>query len=93
MPQQNDKNIIYINDIETLNDSSLTNNLEQNSIKHNYNESSSLNQSIVNSRTKPKSINQNNYLKNELISKENENHLLKKEIFKLPKISPCLFRI
>ena len=82
-PQQKDKNIIYINDIETLNDSSLTNNLEQNSIKHNYNESSSLNQSIINSKTKPKSINQNNYLKNELISKENENHLLKKEIFKL----------
>jgi len=82
-PQQSDKNIIYLNDIETLNDSSLTNNLEQNSIKHNHIESGSLNQSITNSKTKSKSINQSGYLKNELISKENENHLLKKEIFKL----------
>ena len=85
-PKQTDKNIIYLNDIETLNDSSLTNNIEQNSIKYNINESLNLTQTINNSKTnieKNININQNNYLKNELIEKEKENHLLKKEIFKL----------
>ena len=88
LPQQNDKNIIYINDIETLNDSSLTNNLEQTSIRYNQNDSLSLSNSNNSSKTKPKNIrikniDQNNYLKNELIAKEKENILLKKEIFKL----------
>ena len=88
LPQQNDKNIIYINDIETLNDSSLTNNLEQTSIKYNQNDSLSLSNSNNSSKTKPKNIrikniDQNNYIKNELIAKEKENILLKKEIFKL----------
>ena len=88
MPQQNDKNIIYINDIETLNDSSLTNNLEQTSIRYNQNDSLSLSNSNNSSKTKPKNIrikniDQNNYIKNELIAKEKENILLKKEIFKL----------
>ena len=88
LPQQNDKNIIYINDIETLNDSSLTNNLEQTSIKYNQNDSLSLSNSNNSSKTKPKNIrikniDQNNYIKNELIVKEKENILLKKEIFKL----------
>ena len=88
LPQQNDKNIIYINDIETLNDSSLTNNLEQTSIRYNQNDSLSLSNSNNSSKTKPKNIrikniDQNNYIKNELIAKEKENILLKKEIFKL----------
>ena len=88
LPQQNDKNIIYINDIETLNDSSLTNNLEQTSIRYNQNDSLSLSNSNNSSKTKPKNIrikniDQNNYIKNELIVKEKENILLKKEIFKL----------
>jgi len=88
LPQQNDKNIIYINDIETLNDSSLTNNLEQTSIKYNQNDSLSLSNSNNSSKTKQKNIrikniDQNNYIKNELIAKEKENILLKKEIFKL----------
>ena len=88
LPQQNDKNIIYINDIETLNDSSLTNNLEQTSIRYNQNDSLSLSNSNNSSKTKSKNtriknINHNNYIKNELIAKEKENILLKKEIFKL----------
>ena len=88
LPQQNDKNIIYINDIETLNDSSLTNNLVQTSIRYNQNDSLSLSNSNNSSKTKPKNIrikniDQNNYIKNELIAKEKENILLKKEIFKL----------
>ena len=88
LPQQNDKNIIYINDIETLNDSSLTNNLEQTSIRYNQNDSLSLSNSNNSSKTKPKNIlikniDQNNYIKNELIAKEKENILLKKEMFKL----------
>ena len=88
LPQQNDKNIIYINDIETLNDSSLTNNLEQTSIRYNQNDFLSLSNSNNSSKTKPKNIrikniDQNNYIKNELIVKEKENILLKKEIFKL----------
>ena len=88
LPQQNDKNIIYINDIETLNDSSLTNNLEQTSIRHNKNDSLSFSNSNNSSKTKSKNIrikniDQNNYIKNELIAKEKENILLKKEIFKL----------
>ena len=88
LPQQNDKNIIYINDIETLNDSSLTNNLEQTSIRYNQNDSLSLSNSNNSSKTKPKNIrikniDQNNYIKNELIAKEKENILFKKEIFKL----------
>ena len=88
LPQQKDKNIIYINDIETLNDSSITNNLEQTSIRYNQNDSLSLSNSNNSSKTKSKNIrvkniNQNNYIKNELIAKEKENILLKKEIFKL----------
>ena len=88
LPQQNEKNIIYINDIETLNDSSLTNNLEQTSIRYNQNDSLSLSNSNNSSKTKSKNtriknINHNNYIKNELIAKEKENILLKKEIFKL----------
>ena len=88
LPQQNDKNIIYINDIETLNDSSLTNNLDQTSIRHNKNDSLSFSNSNNSSKTKSKNIrikniDQNNYIKNELIAKEKENILLKKEIFKL----------
>ena len=84
IPQYKDKNIIYINDIETLNDSSLTNNIEQASVKYNQNESLTLSQSNDNQKDKSKkNINYNNYLKKELIAKENENHLLKKEIFKL----------
>ena len=89
LPQQKEKNIIYINDIETLNDSSsLTNNLEQTSIRYNHNDSLSLSNSNNSSKGKSKNIrikniNQNNYIKNELIAKEKENILLKKEIFKL----------
>ena len=88
LPQQKDKNIIYINDIETLNDSSITNNLEQTSIRYNQNDSLSLSNSNNSSKTKSKNIrvqniNHNNYIKNELIAKEKENILLKKEIFKL----------
>ena len=80
LPQQKEKNIIYINDIETLNDSS--------SLTNNHNDSLSLSNSINSSKGKSKNIrikniNQNNYIKNELIAKEKENILLKKEIFKL----------
>ena len=87
IPQYKDKNIIYINDIETLNDSSsLTNNLEEGSIKYNQNDSLTLSQSNENRKVKSnknKNTNHSDYLKRELITKENENLILKKEIFKL----------
>ena len=85
IPQYKDKNVIYINDIETLNDSSsLTNNLEEGSIKYNQNDSLTLSHSNENQKIKSnKNIKHNDYLKRELITKENENLILKKEIFKL----------
>ena len=88
LPQQKDKNIIYINDIETLNDSSITNNLEFSSIGNIKNDSLSLSQSNNSTKAKAKNIrvkniSPNNYIKNELIAKEKENILFKKEIFKL----------
>ena len=85
IPQYKDKNVIYINDIETLNDSSsFTNNLEEGSIKYNQNDSLTLSHSNENQKIKSnKNIKHNDYLKRELITKENENLILKKEIFKL----------
>lgn len=88
IPHQKDKNIIYINDIETLNESSITNNIEQNSIKYNENDSLSVIHSnksnkMNNKNNRIKNKNKNNSINEELINKENENNLLKKEIFKL----------
>lgn len=88
LPQQKEKNIIYINDIETLNDSSLTNNMEFSSIGNIKSDSLSLSQSNNSTKAKPKNIrikniSPNNYIKNELVAKEKENILFKKEIFKL----------
>ena len=87
IPKQNEQSIIYINDIETLNESSLTNNIDQNSIRYNQNiQNDSLNLSHSNKSPKTKTIIRNinqNYLKSELIEQVKENLLLKKEIFKL----------
>ena len=65
IPQYKDKNVIYINDIETLNDSSsLTNNLEEGSIKYNQNDSLTLSHSNENQKIKSnKNIKHNDYLK------------------------------
>ena len=87
IPKQNEQSIIYINDIETLNESSLTNNIDQNSIRYNQNiQNDSLNLSHSNKSPKTKTIIRNinqNYLKSELIEQVKENLLLKKGIFKL----------
>ena len=90
--EDNKKNTIFINDIETLNESSIVNNLESFSIKEGFKDALSLVQSPQG--LKPESngqinINEKNQtnnaqkLKDELVMKEKESILLKNENIEL----------
>ena len=91
-PEQSKNNIVLINDLETLNDSSFTNNFECLSNKDQQSLGDSI--SLIHSKQGSKSslneeknkINKNNkILQEELIKKDRENILLKKEITDLKK--------
>ena len=89
LPEQSRKNTIYINDLETLNESSITNNLEclSNRDMQSFGDSMSLVHSRQGSKTdlfedKNKKINLTKY-QDEFIKKEKEIILLKKEINEL----------
>ena len=89
LPENNKKNTIYINDLETLNESSFTNNLEglSNRDMQSFGDSMSLVHSRQGSKTdlledKYKKINLHKY-QDEFIKKEKEIILLKKEINEL----------
>ena len=86
LPEQNKKNTIYINDLETLNESSFTNNFEclSNKDMQSFGDSLSLIHSRQGSKTdlfedRSKKISLQKY-QEELFKKEKENNLLKKEI-------------
>ena len=86
LPGQNKKNTIYINDLETLNESSLTNNIDCLSNKdiQSFGDSISLIHSRKGSKAdlfedKNKNVNLQKY-QDELFKKEKENIILKKEI-------------
>ena len=92
LPEQYKKNIVLINDLETLNDSSFTNNFEclSNKDQQSFGDSISLIHSRQGSKSslfedKNKVVNNNKKLQEELIKKEKENILLKKEIIDLKK--------
>ena len=89
LPEQSRKNTIYINDLETLNESSITNNLEclSNRDMQSFGDSMSLVHSRQGSKTdlfedKNKKISLTKY-QDEFIKKEKEIILLKKEINEL----------
>lgn len=93
IPNQNTKNTIFINDLETLNDSSFTNNFESISIKEKFRDSLSLGQSFHGSKTdlniqKSESEKKKNFFKKKFndSSIKKENNKLKKEINDLKKI-------
>jgi len=88
LPEQNRNNMILINDLETLNESSITNNFEGLSIKDSLRDSFSVVQSPISSNLDQKDIGKNNSNNNELLKDglnkiEKENHLLKNEIKEL----------
>lgn len=88
IPEQNRHNMILINDLETLNESSITNNFEGLSIKDSFRDSFSAVQSPLSSNIEQKNIAKNNsinndLLKDELTKREEENNLLKIEIKEL----------
>ena len=90
IPNQNTKNTIFINDLETLNDSSFTNNFESTSIKEKFRDSLSLGQSFHGSKTdlniqKSESEKKKNFFKKKFndSSIKKENNKLKKEKKKL----------
>lgn len=88
IPEQNPNNMILINDLETLNESSITNNFEGLSLKDSLKDSFSAVQSPFSSNIEQKDIDKNNsnnneLFKDELSKKENENNLLRNEIKEL----------
>ena len=88
IPEQNRNNMILINDLETLNESSITNNFEGLSLKDSLRDSFSAVQSPFSSNIEQKDIDKNNsnnneLFKDELSKKENENNLLRNEIKEL----------
>lgn len=88
IPEQNRNNMILINDLETLNESSITNNFEGLSIKDSFKDSFSAVQSPFSSNKEQKDLGKNNsnnneLFKDELNQKEKENNLLRNEIKEL----------
>ena len=88
IPEQNRNNMILINDLETLNESSITNNFEGLSIKDSLRDSFSVVQSPISSNVDQKDIGKNSSNNNELLKDgvnkiEKENYLLKDEIKEL----------